>query len=73
MTPPPHPHGPLGRWMGHGSSPCCQNAAQSPAPCPWLVERLQSLAKSCRQEGKASEIPVEEEQKRAEKVNGLGG
>lgn len=54
--------------MGHRSSPCSQN------PHPGLVgKRLQSLAKSCRKEGKTWEIPVEEEQERAEKVNDLGG
>lgn len=65
------PPGPLGGWTGHRSSPCCQNP--DPALVPLPGEGLQSLAKSCRKEGKTWEIPVEEEQERAEKVNVLGG
>lgn len=73
MAPSPHRHpgNPWGDGWGTGALPAVRT--QSLAWCPCLGERLQSQAKSCRKEGKTWEIPVEEEQERAEKVNGLGG
>lgn len=56
-----------------------QELSLLPEPCPepGLVPLAAGEApkpgKSCRREGNTWEIPVEEEQQRAEKVNGLGG